>query len=91
MQSEHCKKEIPTLDTRARAIFCCIWFGTMPWQLYEHEKHYEHNYWSHVKLNWSMIWTWFTHIKINAEELAFEQKVNPNWQCVYEHMFAGVR
>ena len=91
MQSKHCKKEIPSLDTRARAIFCCIWFGTMPWRLYESKKHYEYNYWSHVKLNWGMVWVWLTSRKVDTEEIEFEQKVNPSWQCVFNNMCAGLR
>ena len=91
MQSEHCKKEIPTLDTRARAIFCCIWFGTMPWQLYESTKHYECDYWSHLKLNWRMVWVWLTSRKLDVEELKFEQDVNSTWCCVYNRMCAGLR
>jgi len=91
MQSEYCKKEIPKLDTRARAIFCCIWFGTMPWQLYEHKKHYEYDYWSHLKLNWKMVLVWLTSLKIDAEELEFEQKANPDWNSVYKNICAGLR
>ena len=91
MQSKHCKKEIPSLDTRARAIFCCIWFGTMPWRLYESKKHYEYNYWSHVKLNWGMVWVWLTSRKVDTEEIGFEQEVNPSWQCVFNNMCAGLR
>jgi hypothetical protein len=91
MQSEYCKKEIPTLDTRIRAIFCCIWFGTMPWQLYENEKHYEYDYWSHLKLNWRMLWVWLTSWKLDAEELEFEHEVNSTWWCVYNRMCAGLR
>ena len=91
MQSTHCKKEIPKLDTRARAIFCCIWFGTMPWQLYEHKKHYEYDYWSHLKLNWKMVLVWLTSLKIGAEELEFEQKANPDWNSVYKNMCMGLR
>ena len=91
MCSNHCKKEIPTLDIRARAIFCCIWFGTMPWQLYEHKKHYEYDYWSHLKLNWKMVLVWLTSLKIDAEELEFEQKANPDWNSVYKNICAGLR
>lgn len=91
MQSEYCKKEIPTLDTRARAIFCCIWFGTMPWQVYELEKHYEYDYYSHLKLNWFSAWNWMTSQNIDTDELKFEQEVNPSWSHVYKCMFSGMR
>ena len=91
MQSEYCKKEIPTINTRARAIFCCIWFGTMPWQLYENKKHYEYDYVSHLKLNWNMVLVWLTSLKIDVEELKFEQEVNPSWLIVFKNMFTWLR
>tara|TARA_X000000950_G_C13836300_1_gene628335 strand:- start:956 stop:1231 length:276 start_codon:yes stop_codon:yes gene_type:complete len=91
MQSKYCKNKTPTLDTRIRAIFCCIWFGTMPWQLYEHKKHYGYDYLSHLKLNWKMVLVWLTSLKIDAEELEFEQKANPDWNSVYKNMCAGLR
>lgn len=91
MQSEYCKKEIPTLDTRARAIFCCIWFGTMPWRLYEKKKHYCSSYLRHLKLNWSSAYMWLTTLKIDAEELEFEQEFNPNWEIVFKSMCVGLR
>ena len=91
MQSEYCKKEIPKLDTRARAIFCCIWFGTMPWRLYEKKKHYRRSYLLHLKLNWEMVWVWLTSWKVDADEIEFEQEVNPNWQYVFNRMCAGLR
>ena len=91
MQSKNCKKEIPTLDTRTRAIFCCIWFGTMPWQLYESEKHYEYDYYSHLKLNLGSAWMWLTSRKIDKEELEFEHEVNPSWSSAFNTMCAGLR
>jgi hypothetical protein len=63
----------------------------MPWQLYESEKHYEYDYYSHLKLNWKMVLRWLTSLKIDAEELEFEQEVNPNWNKVYKNMFAELR
>ena len=91
MQSKNCKKEIPTLDTRTRAIFCCIWFGTMPWQLYESEKHYEYDYYSHLKLNWGSAWMWLTSRKIDKEELEFEHEVNPSWPSAFNTTCPGLR
>ena len=91
MQSEYCKKEIPKLDTRARAIFCCIWFGTMPWRLYEKKKHYRRSYLLHLKLNWGMVWVWLTSWKVDTDEIEFEQEVNPNWLSVFKNMFTWLR
>lgn len=91
MQSEHCKKEIPTIDTRARAIFCCIWFGTIHWRLYEKKKHYRRGYWKHLQLNWGSAWTWLTSWQVDVEELEFEQEINPNWETTFKNMFGGLR
>ena len=85
------RKVIPTIDIRARAIFCCVWFGTMPWWLYESKKHYEYGYFSHLKLNWKMVFVWLTNLKIDVEELEFEEKANPNWNTIYENMCKGLR
>tara|TARA_B100000282_G_scaffold186342_1_gene135665 strand:+ start:611 stop:802 length:192 start_codon:yes stop_codon:yes gene_type:complete len=63
----------------------------MPWQLYEHKKHYEYDYWSHLKLNWKMVLVWLTSLEIDAEELEFEQKANPDWNSVYKNMCIGLR
>ena len=63
----------------------------MPWQLYESKKHYEYDYYSHLILNYKMVWKWLTTWKIDAEELEFEQDANPNWNKVYKNMCAGLR
>ena len=91
MQSTDCSKKVPTIDTRARAIFCCIWFGTMPWRLYEKKKHYCSSYSRHLKLNWGSAYMWLTTLKIDAEEFEFEQEVNSSWETVFNSMCAGLR
>lgn len=91
MQSTNSKKTVPTINTRIRAIFCCIWFGIVPWQLYESEKHYEYDYFTHLKLNWGMVFFWITKWKIDEEELKFEKEVNPNWKVVFKNMWIGIR
>jgi len=63
----------------------------MPWWLYESEKHYEYDYLSHLKLNWKMVLVWLTSLKINAEELEFEENINSNWETVFQNMFVGIR
>ena len=91
VQSTNSKKTVPTINTRIRAIFCCIWFGIVPWQLYESEKHYEYDYFTHLKLNWGMVFFWITKWKIDEEELKFEKEVNPNWKVVFKNMWIGIR
>ena len=34
---------------------------------------------------------WLTTLKIDAEELEFEQEVNPSWETVFNSMCAGLR
>jgi hypothetical protein len=63
----------------------------MPWQLYESERHYEYNYWSHLKLNWKMVWMWLTNWQMDTEEIEFEHEVNPNWEVVFKNMFTWLR
>lgn len=91
MQSENCNKEVPSLETRARAIFCCIWFGTVPWRLYETKKHYRRSYLLHLKLNWGSAYAWLTNYKVDKEEIEFEQEVNPSWSYVFDSMCSGLR
>jgi len=91
VQSTNSKKAVPTVNLRIRAIFCCIWFGTIPWQLYESEKHYTYDYFTHLKLNWGMVLFWITNWKIDDEELVFEKKVNPTWKVVLRNMWIGIR
>jgi len=91
MRSKNHKKEVPPIEVRARAIFCCIWFGTMPWRLYETKKHYRRSYFLHLKLNWRMPWVWLTSLKVDTEEIEFEQEVNPSWLYLFNSMCAGLR
>ncbi len=91
MRSKYSNKEIPSVEVRARAIFCCIWFGTMPWRLYETKKHYRRSYLLHLKLNWGSALMWLTNYEVDKEELEFEQKVNPSWSDAFNSMCAGLR
>ena len=63
----------------------------MPWQLYESERHYEYNYWSHLKLNWKMVLMWLTNLQMDTEEIEFEHEVNPNLEVVFKNMFTWLR
>lgn len=66
--------------TRPRAIFCSLWFGLMPWWVYEGRPHYDCGYLAHLRLNLRYAWTWATW-RETLEEEAFERRVNarPNW------------
>lgn len=91
MQSENYIKEVPSLEIRARAIFCCIWFGTMPWRLYETKKHYRRSYLLHLKLNWGSAYMWLTNYRVDKEDVDFEREVNPSWSYAFNSMCAGLR
>ena len=80
-----------TLNMRLKGIWCCIWFGTMPWRLYEKKKHYRRGYWKHLKLNWGTVWMWLTKRKVGKSYVEFENQINPSWKQVFKNMFGGVR
>jgi hypothetical protein len=81
------KPTIP-LRLRARAIFCRLYFGFLPWWVYERASHYGPRedgnpgmtWWEHLRLNvrrarpWAFGWP-------NEHEVDFEMRVNarPNW------------
>lgn len=68
---------------RLRAIFCCLYFGVMPWQLYETAKHYEGwSYLRHLRLNINQALIWLT-FRETDNDCKFEQEVNTNWRFVF--------
>jgi hypothetical protein len=84
------EKLFATLNMRLRGIWCCLWFGTMPWRLYEKKKHYRRGYWRHLKLNWGTVWMWLTKRKVGKSYVEFENQINPSWKQVFKNMFGGV-
>jgi len=72
--------------TRMRAIWCCIWFGLMPWQVYQPICHYRSGYWRHAWLNVRQAWVWITFAE-SASARKFEREVNPSWAMVAKKMF----
>jgi hypothetical protein len=79
-----------TLNMRLKGIWCCLWFGTMPWRLYEKKKHYRRGYWKHLKLNWGTVWMWLTQRTVGKSFVDFENQINPSWKQVFKNMFGGV-
>lgn len=79
-----------TFNMRVRAIWCCFWFGTMPWRLYEKKKHYRRGYWKHLKLNWGTVYMWLTRRKVGESYVDFENQINSSWPRVFKNMFGGV-
>jgi len=80
-----------TLNMRLKGIWCCLWFGTMPWRLYEKKKHYRRGYWKHLKLNWGTVWMWTAKRNIGKSYVDFENQINPSWVQVLKNMFGGLR
>ena len=80
-----------TFNMRLKAMWCCMWFGTMPYRVYEKKKHYRRGYWKHLKLNWGTVWMWLTHRKIGKSYVDFENDTNPSWKRVFKNMFGGLR
>lgn len=60
---------------RIKAIACALWFGLLPWQLYEKKKHYECSYLQHLWLNikYACRWLFFKETESDRE---FERTVN---------------
>ena len=79
-------------DLRIRAIFCCLYFGTMPWRVYEKECHYEGvSYLSHLWMNLETAWHWvWLTDEITQEYIDFEKEVNPSWSGTLNNLFAGL-
>lgn len=65
-----------SLGTRARAVTRALWFGLLPWRLYERECHYAGmSYLAHLGMNLAVAWRWLTGGETNADR-NFELDVN---------------
>lgn len=61
---------------RIRAIICALWYGVLPWQLYERECHYRGmTYGEHLLLNLRLAVTWATWSE-TEDDREFERTVN---------------
>ena len=85
------EKVLVTLNMRLKGIWCCFWFGTMPWRLYEKKKHYRRGYWKHLKMNWGTVWMWLVKRKIGKSFVEFENQINSSWVQVFKNMFGGLK
>lgn len=74
---------------RLRAIFCCLYFGLVPWSIYEKTKHYCGTYWGHLKLNLEQSTVWLLY-KETEEDIAFEKEVNASWSSVLKNLLGGL-
>lgn len=73
---------------RARAIWCCLWFGLLPGELYEDRPcHYRPgSYARHVFLNLktALLWIFWREPE---DYHVFEREMNPSWKAVWKMMF----
>jgi hypothetical protein len=61
---------------RARAIWCCLWFGIRPWWMYEDECHYAPmSYGEHLRMNLASAGRWLT-FRETTGDIEFEEAVN---------------
>ena len=85
--TECCVRYLARLSVRLRAVWCCMWFGLMPWQLYERQCHYVGlSYIQHVMLNVELAVIWLTGKELSSD-WEFENKTNPSWSKVIRNMF----
>jgi hypothetical protein len=68
---------------RLRAIGCCLYYGLVPWQLYEDQCHYAPwGYWRHLRENLIYGLRWLT-FRDRPEDRAFEVQVNDVRRCAH--------
>lgn len=60
---------------RARAVWCCLWYGVWPWWMYERAPHYGCGYWAHLWLNLRYAARWVAR-RETREDREFELAVN---------------
>lgn len=62
---------------RIKAILNCLYFGLLPWWVYERNRHYDCSYIRHLAINIQYAWRWIT-FQENESDREFELKVNNN-------------
>lgn len=60
---------------RARAILSCLYYGLMPWWVYERHRHYTCSWWAHLVINAKYAWRWIT-FREDEEDRTFERETN---------------
>jgi hypothetical protein len=64
------------MKTRIKAIACALWFGILPWWMYEEKRHYDCSYAHHLWINIKYAVRWILFIE-NESDRQFEKKTNP--------------
>jgi len=65
------------MKVRMRAIAHAIYFGVMPYWVYEQVKHYDCSYLQHLAINVRYAWRWITYQEDESDR-EFELKTNKN-------------
>jgi hypothetical protein len=63
-----------------------LYFGILPWQVYEPKKHYRRSYWLHLWLNIQQVTIWLT-FRETESDVEFEKEVNTDWPFVLGKLF----
>lgn len=68
------------MEVRIRAIASALWFGTLPWWVYEpkpHENYHSYSHWlSHLVNDYCYVAKWIT-FRETDKDWEFEAEVNP--------------
>lgn len=62
---------------RLKAILNCLYFGLLPWWMYEKKRHYDCSYVYHLVINIQHAWRWATFHEDESDK-EFESEVNKN-------------
>jgi len=61
---------VVAMKPRLRLVAEALWYGLLPWRVYERECHYACSYWRHAAVNVALAWRWATWTE-TAEDRAF--------------------
>ena len=71
-------EKIDMMIVRIKAIFLSVWFGVLPWWMYEKKKHHKGGYFYHLKINLVYAKRWLL-FKETEGDRKFEKEVNENY------------
>lgn len=66
------------MRVRVKAIVCALYYGILPWWMYENKKHFEGSYLHHLFINigYAAMWLFFMETE---DDRRFEKLVNNNF------------
>ncbi|MGN6416161.1 MAG: hypothetical protein ACTHMC_01625 [Pseudobacter sp.] len=63
---------------RIKAILYALYFGIMPYWMYEKERHYRCSWYAHLVINLQYAYRWITFRETHSDR-KFERKTNNNF------------